>query len=416
MRISAAGRILLYGIAILGLVPKPLFAQDKCQSYATARTEFGSDWNPNFFVSTNFPRTDFLPGPDTRYVMLRLKPVVVETDWQLTIRDGNDRVLQVLSPADFNNAVTAGVWTQRLAVDQANSTMGFVVDLRVREPTKKVKIEATAAIRMPAEGAGKKTRYSLQDPTAAKYASLYATGSDPHRSWGDRVGMLAGRGLNAAAKKTTWCCSGIYLGKNLFLTNWHCGAAIDPTGGAAWTAESCASTVVDLSWDEDAVGREFACESILASDEGLDYALLQLRPLAGRYDIAGALLPLPVAMKKAQTGENLVVIHHPECKVKQITTQCSVVDQIRESWRPTLTQATQSEFTHRCDSEGGSSGAPMFNTAGVLIGLHHLGFENTAGGCDKKNKAVHISTIITHLQQAFPAAYETLKDAIVLNE
>lgn len=58
-----------------------------------------------------------------------------------------------------------------------------------------------------------------------------------------------------------------------------------------------------------------------------------------------------------------------------------------------------------CDSEAGSSGAPLFDDSGALVALHHLGFE-VDHQCrpiePRVNKAVSIQAILADLQAARP--------------
>ena len=52
-------------------------------------------------------------------------------------------------------------------------------------------------------------------------------------------------------------------------------------------------------------------------------------------------------------------------------------------------RAPQSDFTHTCDTAGGSSGAPVFNLEGQLVGVHHFGFADDVDGLWTENRSVH---------------------------
>ena len=56
------------------------------------------------------------------------------------------------------------------------------------------------------------------------------------------------------------------------------------------------------------------------------------------------------------------------------------------------------DFAHQCDSEGGSSGAPLFDKDGNLVGLHHLGYAEVAGHCDNMNKAISTKSLLDFLK------------------
>jgi hypothetical protein len=51
------------------------------------------------------------------------------------------------------------------------------------------------------------------------------------------------------------------------------------------------------------------------------------------------------------------------------------------------------DFTHTCDSAGGSSGAPVFDAEGHLVGLHHYGFAEAQVQEWTENRAVRLERI-----------------------
>ena len=83
---------------------------------------------------------------------------------------------------------------------------------------------------------------------------------------------------------------------------------------------------------------------------------------------------------------------------KQITLHCALQGWPVKGWTST---APAVDFTHDCDSEGGSSGAPVFDAAGRIVGLHHYGHNVDPATCrdtDAVNKAVRIDQIIDFLK------------------
>jgi len=71
-----------------------------------------------------------------------------------------------------------------------------------------------------------------------------------------------------------------------------------------------------------------------------------------------------------------------------------------ESYPGWRNAAAKTEILHSCDTEGGSSGAPVFDEEGNLAALHHLGYETPPGGkCDYQNKAVKILDILGFLRK-----------------
>ena len=125
----------------------------------------------------------------------------------------------------------------------------------------------------------------------------------------------------------------------------------------------------------------------------MDIAVLRLKAL----DADGP--PLPVHIRKAPVSNDiLTIVHHPACEGKRINSKsCFVRDANCQGWQ----NSNKVDFTHRCDTEPGSSGAPIFDRDGLLVGLHHRGFEkNQDGVCVKDNKAVKMSEILKVLQKA----------------
>lgn len=187
---------------------------------------------------------------------------------------------------------------------------------------------------------------------------------------------------------------------DLLLTNWHCGPRFNGSGAeipeAFWKQSVCDRTIIDLSWDTDGKSREFVCTSVLAKSQDLDYALLRIRAIE-----PSASIP-PIGINVANTATNLSMVHHPAAMDKKLSTNCRVRDRALPSWMGKVAGAT---FTHDCDSEGGSSGAPMFDNTGNLIALHHLGYEidTATGKCDDKNKAIWISYILADIKNQLDA-------------
>ena len=56
-------------------------------------------------------------------------------------------------------------------------------------------------------------------------------------------------------------------------------------------------------------------------------------------------------------------------------------------------RGTGTDFTHTCDSAGGSSGAPVFDAEGHLVGLHHYGFAEAQVQEWTENRAVRLERI-----------------------
>lgn len=376
-----------------------------CEHPAEATTDIGKVASPEMEIKAGgLPATyRAVPEITPRYYMLHFAPSAGSTgDWTLTLRDPSFHVLEVLNSGDLAESA-GGRWTGRLPAQE------IVLDFYAAAGSG-AKVVLDEAIIMPEKTVN--PRYSWQG-NAPRYTPLYAfTAAIEEKNrvlrLGDRVGFLIGSGP-ATQGPVSWCCSGVMLTKDLYLTNWHCGA---PTGIASgvWHKDRCATTLIDLSWDEDGVSREVGCSEVVASSERLDYALLRVAPVAGSARAAIIGRPLPVSSRRAATSDALIMVHHAECKRKLLSKSCKVVNASYKNWRD---DSVATDFSHDCDTEGGSSGAPMFDSTGALIGLHHLGFAlDQHNACDKQNKAVHIADILYDIQQTKPTVFDEIERQI----
>src|SRR5262249_31995994 len=101
----------------------------------------------------------------------------------------------------------------------------------------------------------------------------------------------------------------------------------------------------------------------------------------------------------------------PLSEPKMISSSCKIGPNMnRQSW---LGSKQGSDFEHSCDTEGGSSGAPVFDEQYSLIGLHHHGFDLDAATCepkDKVNKAVRVQAILDQLKSDKPALFAEISN------
>ena len=240
--------------------------------------------------------------------------------------------------------------------------------------------------------------YSLKDFGRPDWKELYAESglaeTYPERVIsGDSIGFLM---LSSDEPLAAWTCTGFMLTDTLFLTNWHCGAPEeDPRRapeGKFWTEDVIQNAILDLSWDSGSVSREFQVLRVEQPNRELDFAVLRVKPLGKQAPIATSAL----ANWAPETGDHVYIIHHPLAMKKQYSAACRVgvgTPHLFANWVDS-TRAT--DFTHDCDTEGGSSGAPVFAKTGEIIGLHHLAYEFDPASCKvvSENKAVSMSEIL----------------------
>lgn len=365
--------------------PMPATAAERCDT-AIEATDFGQ-WIPiRSSKSTELReegRTVLSSETGTqRYMRVMFELLDPgEPGWALIIRDNDGRVLQALGEADF--ARLKVVMSGRLSTNAAN--------LFLEAPGERPIIELRQKVEMPEEGYYGEPYYSIQGSVPA-WIPLYTSTDIADRWLGDNVGMLM---VGVREGYTPGSCTGIALPPNLLLTNWHCGPVTNMNNesvpGSYWNPAICDRTVIDLSWDDDAISREFVCEKVVAKSEGLDYALLRIHPL----EDFGVIPPVEFDLSRGSTTATLV--HHPQSAKKQISTSCQVEGSFAKGG------VAYAAFYHKCDTEHGSSGAPIFNAAGQLMGLHFSGFEKlTNGKCDMLNKGIWIDEIFRDLLDLSP--------------
>jgi hypothetical protein len=332
--------------------------------------------------------------PPAKYTRVNMRVANAATGrWSLIVRDSRFHLIQTFTNDDFkdiNNRWTARVpgaevWFELDRSPEA-ATVGVIYDYFIAMPE-----------------AGEHPYYSIQGAKPA-YVPLYLMTAIPAvtRRLGDYVGFLMTS--NGGNGKPAWTCSGVMVTPMHFLTNWHCGAPPESEEKDFWTSTVLRESIIDLSWDDDQLSREYAVEEMVSSDPDLDYALLRVAPLTGDRIPNGAVISR-AALKE---NDGLQLIHHPLADRKQISS-CNVFRASAASWRKHVAGI---DFTHKCDTEAGSSGGAVFNGAGQLVGLHHRGFDYT-DDCqpDNENKAVHIGAILDHIHAKDPAIAPLLRMA-----
>lgn len=357
-------------------------AGQACAPQAARVTELGKIVQPGITIPRDRSHDFRSTAGNVRYVRLLLQPVNIDPAdrWVLTIRDGTQRILEVVS--DTHAKPGRPLWTRRMYTEGV-----LLFDFEASSTSKSIRV--LDAVVMPEAAA--QPFYSSKDPNNPQFTALYESDSQ-FRRLGDVVGFLT-----AASSDRNWCCSGVAVGEDLFLTNWHCDADYErklPNEDAVWSQSVCDRTFVDFSWDGDATPREFRCVEVLEKNRANDFVLLRLSPTwpGDRLKAARLRGEAPLA------GEFLRIVHHPACRPKQISAACKVGQAKRAGWMPEAT----SDFDYGCDTEGGSSGAPVFDASSRVVGIHHLGFSLVDGKCDFANKGVAMQAILASARE--PAA------------
>ena len=190
-----------------------------------------------------------------------------------------------------------------------------------------------------------------------------------------------------------WICTGFLVGPDLFMTNHHC---IHDEFGLLSIAG--ARIYMDYYQDRDvdpsAGGITARVTEILRMDAPKDYALLRLDTAIGN---TYGWLELDTTTRVNST-QSVKLISHPAGRSKEIVRRNSQIVDI-PAGHPLL--AEPFALAYLADSEGGSSGSPVFLRDGTgVIAIHHSAW--TFRGVPQFNAGSLMSYIVPEIQQWLP--------------
>jgi len=161
-------------------------------------------------------------------------------------------------------------------------------------------------------------------------------------------------------------CSGSLVGPDLFLTNHHCiaadnGGVIPATNIVVWMEYTSPKS-------KPATNSTAQVTQILSYHESLDYALLKLnKPLGNRY----GWLQLEQNPNRVHQIRSVKIIQHPNSRPKEIVTNNTQVINCQSPFT-----GNKAYLCYLADTQGGSSGSPVFSIDGdKIVALHHRGVE-----------------------------------------
>ena len=191
-----------------------------------------------------------------------------------------------------------------------------------------------------------------------------------------------------------WICTGFLVGPDLFMTNHHC---IHDEAGLLQieTARIYMDYYQDRDVDPTRGGITARAVEILRMDEAKDYALLRLdSPIGDTY----GWLELETATD-FDSSDSVKLISHPAGRSKEIVRRNSEIVDIPPG-HPL--EGNPTALTYLADSEGGSSGSPVFLREGTsVIGIHHSAW--TRGGVPQFNAGTVMAYIIPEIEQWLPS-------------
>ena len=154
-----------------------------------------------------------------------------------------------------------------------------------------------------------------------------------------------------------WVCSGFLVGPSLLLTNHHC---IFTDANDRKHQLQDIKVYMDYYGDDWKGGVSAGVLSVREASREYDYALLLLDKRLG--DTYGW---LEFDLNTPSKGRSVKIIQHPRGRPKEISRKHS-----------SITKVYADALHYQADTEGGSSGSPVFYSNGSkVIAIHHAGVE-----------------------------------------
>ena len=199
-----------------------------------------------------------------------------------------------------------------------------------------------------------------------------------------------------------WICTGFLVGPDLFMTNHHCIHDDDgllPLESAAILMDYYQEPDVDPTFG----GITARVAEILRMDGPKDYALLRLdEPIGNTY----GWLELDTETRP-NSSQSVKLISHNQGRSKEIVRRNSQIVDI-PAGHPL--EDVPFALAYLADSEGGSSGSPVFLREGTgVIGIHHSAW--TFRGEPHFNAGTLMSYIVPEIQQWLPV--QNIPDLVV---
>ena len=182
-------------------------------------------------------------------------------------------------------------------------------------------------------------------------------------------------------------CTGFLIEPDLMLTNEHCIRSV----------ETCRTMTAIFGYQRDAedrlaMGPQRRCTGYAAHQSSFDLDVTAVRlsaPPGAEFGVVD--IPDPPV---EPTGP-LIIIQHPGDLPKHVSVlECAMIAS------PVSGRAPNSDFTHTCDTAQGSSGAPILNAAGQLVGVHHFGFEEAPDSAWRENRGVLAALVVAWVRGA----------------
>jgi len=301
-----------------------------------------------------------------RYLRLHFSEITDQslTDYTVLIRDRNGRLVQKFSKQEFGSR--SDFWTRIVVGDY-------------------VRAEVVSQTR-PSGLTFKLSEIAFQQNMGAPFSITLPDDREPVINYRN-VPQLFSK-VRSVAKLTfidgssSFMCTGFMIDEERMLTNEHCinRQPVCSTAVAIFGYEVTETGNVNP-------GEQHDCSQFLGADHKLDVALIRLTDKPGT--IWGK---LQLNARQIVAEEQAYMIQHPAGEPKQISRKDCSVTTVRADGT-----GQDTDFGHKCDTLGGSSGSPVLGADFTVVGLHHFGFDSGNIRWREENRAVRMPQIINWL-------------------
>ncbi len=247
---------------------------------------------------------------------------------------------------------------------------------------------------------------SLCSPGDFENVVCYQSDSD---KWDNVLASVGVMSVGGSPVSGLFCSGSNVSPRNFVLTNDHCISSQSGCDSAEFVfkyyRQNCGGGATTPDW------QSYRCDDIVASspfiscDAGLgdlDFALCSV--IGDPASTFGAVTPDPVPLTD---GEGIYIVQHPAGRPHEIT---------HGSGNDVDVDGPTIRYYDTLDTEGGSSGSPIFRESDdMLVGLHHCGGCSTPG---VGNRGMRMSDIYPHIEQYLcdPAGDMSLSEVINFRE
>ena len=287
-------------------------------------------------------------------------------DYEVVFRDIDYKVIGIVSSSDF--ARNSDYWSDWLP-------RGYVA-ISVRRLTSTI-----PALRFQIDKVVFGARGPKVESVVGERDFDYPASFDDERLWSSARSVAK---LSFVVGDEAKTCTGFMISANELVTNEHC----------VWNEAICRSLLAIFGYEYDRRfklqnGVPYHCEGIVGQPNAeADFVILKLRGDPGHkwghLDLEDAGL---------RPGEPLIIVQHPSGEVKRVVMKgCEVKTEEAPNRDGVL-----NDFGHSCDTDTGSSGSPILSRNYLVVGLHHLGFDQQDPRWNNENRGVHSSKILASI-------------------